>query len=49
MVRGTNLSSLCLCVFRYALPAMMGFDVAGILLKWRMFDHYVSARQKRAP
>ncbi|KAI8085023.1 uncharacterized protein BX664DRAFT_266366 [Halteromyces radiatus] len=24
----------------YALPAMMGFDVAGILLKWKMFDHY---------
>ncbi|KAI9306568.1 hypothetical protein BJ944DRAFT_159647 [Cunninghamella echinulata] len=24
----------------YALPAMMGFDLAGILLKWKMFDHY---------
>ncbi|KAI8073899.1 hypothetical protein BC940DRAFT_231336 [Gongronella butleri] len=24
----------------YALPAMMGFDVAGILLKWKMFDHF---------
>ncbi|ORZ10437.1 hypothetical protein BCR42DRAFT_333649 [Absidia repens] len=24
----------------YALPAMMGLDLAGILLKWKMFDHY---------
>ncbi|ORX52388.1 rhomboid-domain-containing protein [Hesseltinella vesiculosa] len=24
----------------YALPAMMGFDLAGILLKWKMFDHF---------
>ncbi|KAG2221178.1 hypothetical protein INT45_007755 [Circinella minor] len=24
----------------YALPAMMGFDLAGILLGWRRFDHY---------
>ncbi|KAL0077195.1 hypothetical protein F4703DRAFT_1743042 [Phycomyces blakesleeanus] len=26
----------------YALPALMSFDLAGILFKWRMFDHYVS-------
>ncbi|KAI8149999.1 hypothetical protein BJV82DRAFT_585427 [Fennellomyces sp. T-0311] len=24
----------------YALPAMMGFDLAGIMLGWRRFDHY---------
>ncbi|CAO3587329.1 unnamed protein product [Absidia cylindrospora] len=24
----------------YALPALMGFDVAGMLLRWKMFDHY---------
>ncbi|KAI9310802.1 hypothetical protein BX666DRAFT_2002830 [Dichotomocladium elegans] len=24
----------------YALPALMGFDVAGIMLGWRQFDHY---------
>ncbi|KAI9498962.1 hypothetical protein BDB00DRAFT_754155 [Zychaea mexicana] len=24
----------------YALPAMVGFDFAGILLGWRRFDHY---------
>lgn len=27
---------------RYALPALMSFDLAGIIFKWRMFDHYVS-------
>lgn len=27
---------------RYALPALMSFDLAGIVFKWRMFDHYVS-------
>ncbi|KAL0143957.1 hypothetical protein V8B55DRAFT_1482164 [Mucor lusitanicus] len=26
----------------YALPALMSFDLAGIVFKWRMFDHYVS-------
>ncbi|KAI7891190.1 uncharacterized protein EV154DRAFT_508960 [Mucor mucedo] len=25
---------------RYALPAIMGFDLAGIVFKWRMFDHF---------
>lgn len=24
----------------YALPAMMGFDLAGVMLGWRRFDHY---------
>ncbi|KAF1802686.1 hypothetical protein FB192DRAFT_1379301 [Mucor lusitanicus] len=24
----------------YALPALMSFDLAGIVFKWRMFDHY---------
>ncbi|KAG2213948.1 hypothetical protein INT47_001217 [Mucor saturninus] len=24
----------------YALPAIMGFDLAGIVFKWRMFDHF---------
>ncbi|KAG1152063.1 hypothetical protein G6F37_000581 [Rhizopus arrhizus] len=24
----------------YALPALMGFDLAGILLRWKMFDHF---------
>ncbi|CEP12631.1 hypothetical protein [Parasitella parasitica] len=24
----------------YALPALMSFDLAGVVLKWRMFDHY---------
>jgi rhomboid-like protein len=29
-------------VTRYALPALMGLDLAGILLRWRTFDHFVS-------
>ncbi|ORY97666.1 hypothetical protein BCR43DRAFT_438525 [Syncephalastrum racemosum] len=24
----------------YCVPALMGFDLAGILLRWSMFDHY---------
>ncbi|PHZ10678.1 rhomboid-domain-containing protein [Rhizopus microsporus ATCC 52813] len=24
----------------YALPALMSFDLAGILLRWKMFDHF---------
>jgi hypothetical protein len=29
-------------IYSHALPALMGFDFAGIVLKWRMFDHFVS-------
>lgn len=29
-------------IYSYALPALMSFDLAGILLRWKMFDHFVS-------
>lgn len=28
--------------YSYAVPALMSLDVAGILMRWRMYDHFVS-------
>lgn len=37
-----SLSKFSLFLYSYAVPALMSLDVAGILLRWRKFDHFVS-------
>jgi hypothetical protein len=28
-------------LFSYVIPALVSLDLGGILLRWRMFDHFV--------